>query len=412
MSASANPSCDFAQHLAQQAVGARLRTSPNFALSLNMDGRAYVAQDCEPYAQYWLSDSERLLYSLFATPAGMSSSEALESYFRLKGAAPDLEEIDEVAGDIEAMHRCGVLLEDDDDTSRYTAEIVEAYLQHRPFPPQLTDHIVARGGLHQESRVLDLAGGPGDLALQLARTSSRVALMELSRGFLDAAAARAVRGGLALTTHHDSCNRLLHHDGVYDAITISQALHWMDDIQLCRGVCRTLTAQGDFFVVHSAMTLGDAHPLAYLLGDNSILGARPVNAFTSEVRSLARRLNLIFSALEETPGAQTKIETRAVDISLFHQVRPIDGGFARAFMTATHIESTGLSEQDFWADLDARLASVAPQELDAVIDWAVLHFQRGPADDSFSFPEILPASQIGFARPDMPAPVHLAGGAK
>jgi 2-polyprenyl-3-methyl-5-hydroxy-6-metoxy-1,4-benzoquinol methylase len=388
----------------------RFCASPNFALNLDYDGRAFLAQDCEPYAQYWLDDNERLLFALLMGHGTMQQSQLASLFKQASGRPLSFETARTFNRHFEDMLKLGVIMAEDEDTSRYTNEIAEAYLTERPFPAQLTRHIVDRAGLGEDSRILDLAGGPGDLAVQLAAHSPNVSLMELSRGFLDMARQRADRAGLRLQTLNDSCNRLMQHDGVYDVISIAQALHWMDDVQLCRGVITTLQPGGDFFVVHSALTVDDAHPLSFLLGNQSILGAKSTQSFEDEARAITRRLQLVFSALEQTVGRPAAASTQPVDISLFRQSRPLDMGFARAFMTERHIAATNLSPEAFWLDIEQRLQGVDPAKLTGVIDWAVLHFHRGEAQDMAALPPIHPAQEIDFQRGGVSAgPVHPAG---
>ena len=198
------------------------------------------------------------------------------------------------------MRGAGVLISARDDTSRYTRDIVESYVAHRPFPRELSDLIIRDAPITMESRVLDLAGGPGDLSLALAQVSNQVSLMELSKGFVNAAARRAKQRGVKLTPLHDSCNRLMFHDETYDAVTISQALHWMDDVLVCRGLCRVLRPGGSFFVIYGAFEVGDQHPLSYLLGDKSILGHNVRQPLHARIQPLLRRLTLLFDALDAT----------------------------------------------------------------------------------------------------------------
>ena len=40
----------------------RLRASPNFVLAFSQDGKPYVAQETEPYLQYWLTQRYRILF--------------------------------------------------------------------------------------------------------------------------------------------------------------------------------------------------------------------------------------------------------------------------------------------------------------------------------------------------------------
>lgn len=386
-----------------RAAGGRLKVSPTFALTFGLDGRPYVVQEVEPYAQYWLSDRERELHSLFAGPRGRSVKGAIDDYLRLRPAKDETGMRRRLAGLIGGMRAAGVLVPPDADTSRYDAAMAGAYLTHRPFPTPVADGIIADGAISRGTTVLDLASGPGSLALSLARASDQVSMMELSRGFVAAAGPEAARRGVRLTAIHESCNRLAHHDRTYDVITISQALHWLDDVAVCRGVARLLNAGGSFFVVHAAMNVGEDHPLAYLIGDNSILGQRIGLPFAEEVQALDRRLSLLFEALDSPdvhridPSAPDRrlAPVRAAGVRMWRQARPYGAGFARAFLSPAHVAATGLDPETFWADVEARCAAVAPAARMGVHDWAVLHYRRGGAGAGAPGP----AGEIGWDGP-------------
>lgn len=370
----------------------RLRASPNFVLAFSQDGRPYVAQETEPYLQYWLSQRYRILLSLFSGPKGATGQQAVDAYFRLTEAQPQDAERSRLLKAVADMRQAGVLIGTKDDVSRYDARMAQDYLKHRPFPPQLARFIAQQGGIGRETRVLDLAGGPGSLALQLARVSQQVALMDLSRGFVQAARATAAERGLALDAIHESANRLMYHDAQYDAVTLSQAIHWLDDVLVCRGIARVLAADGSFFVIQSSMDLADAHPLAFVLGRDSILGRKDPQPFPQQVQALARRLSLLFEALD-APDVQRHDPTQhfgdeagappprvvPAQVSFFRQRRPFDLGYARAFLSDEHIRPTGLSPEQFWAEAGARCAAATPQQLEGHFDWAILHFRRGGA---------------------------------
>jgi SAM-dependent methyltransferase len=378
--------------LTSTSAGPLLRASPGFVQALTMDGRPYVMQDVEPYAQFWLGERERLLLALFSRKGGAREDDVTQRYLRLLGgsAAGVAAERRRVAKAVADMLAAGVLMRADDDTSRYSQHIVRDYVAHRPFPQPVADALVRAAGIVPATRVLDLAGGPGDLALALARHSHHVSLMDLSRGFLAAARQRARAQGLVLQTLHDSCNRLPQRDDVFDVVTVSQALHWLDDVAVCRGVCRLLPSGGSFFVIHSAIDVADDHPLAYLLGHDSILGAKAREPFASEVQALQRRLALLFDALDAPDvvrvDAMQRHSTRGpalrrigfAGVQLFDQPRPFDAGYLRGFLTPQHIAVTGQDETQFWAELDRRCqASSAAQAMQGTHHWALLHFQRG-----------------------------------
>jgi len=394
----------------------RLRASPNFTLAHAFDGRPYVAKDTEPYEQYWLSERDRLLLAMFSGRRGATVDEAIAGCLRLVRAPRDATARRRLLRSIEDLRGAGVILSTRDDTSRYTARIVESYVAHRPFPRELAQRIVAAGPVRRDSAVLDLAGGPGDLALALARASANVSMLELSRGFLGAAVRRARAQGLALTPILDSCNRLVHRDERYDVVTISQALHWMDDVMVCRGLCRCLRPDGSFFVVHGGFDVDDAHPLSHLFGERSILGARPAQSFGEQADALLRRLALLFEALD-APDVHRVDPTQhrpadgahaprivAKSATLFRQRRPFDTGFARAFLTPRHVEVTGLAPDVFWKDVEMRCAGVAPRELVGTYHWALLHFRRDGAAGRIAPLERARAVPIGFRAQDAVAP--------
>jgi 2-polyprenyl-3-methyl-5-hydroxy-6-metoxy-1,4-benzoquinol methylase len=396
---------------AADPLAVRLRASPGFVHAFTLDGRPYVAQETEPYAQYWLDERYRRLLSMFSVRRGATIGEAIDGYLRLAGRKPSATERTRALKAIEDMRGAGVLIGTRDDVSRYTARIVEDYLTHRPFPPEIAAFIVERAGIGSDTRVLDLAGGPGDLALQLARRSGAVTLMELSRGFIEAARTRAARQGLALTPLHESANRLVYQDDAYDVVTISQALHWLDDVLVCRGLLRVLQPGGSFMVIHSSMDLDDAHPLAFVLGDRSVLGHKQPGRFTDHVHALDRRLSLLFDALDAPDvhrvdpaqhwdgQAGTARPPRVVPagITYFRQQRPYDIGYARAFLTPAHVAATGQPPEAFWRDLEARCAAASPAQLLGHQDWAVLHYRRGGAPVEAADAPV-PPIPIGFER--------------
>jgi SAM-dependent methyltransferase len=380
-----------------------LRASPAFSLALMPDGRCYVAQETEPYLQYWLSDRERRLWAAFSGRRGARPAAVIQA---LAGGTPAAERgrlLQAIAGMVEA----GVLAAPSDSSSRYDTAMVRPYLEHRPFPPEITAEIVQRGGLGDGSAVLDLAGGPGDLALQLVQRGADVSLMDWSSAFLTAARHRARAQGVALHTVQESCNRLVYDDGSYDALTISQALHWMDDVRVCRGVLRVLRPGGSFFVVHSAFDVPDEHPLADVLGHNSILGAKARRSFATEVQALHDRVKLLFQALD-TVGIERIDPTQATHrlpaiqtawLSMYRQHRPLGLGFLRGLLTARHLTEVGLDPAVFWRSAEARCRAAEPAELVGTHDWALIHFARRPGPPVKVRAAATPVQVIGCSAP-------------
>ena len=364
----------------------RLRATPTFALRYALDGRPFVAKEVEPYSELWLSERERVLLSLFPPRRGETVENAVAAYLRLAGGRDTPRRRAALMQAISQMRAAGVLAGETEDTARYDAAMADKYLKHRPIPEAVSEVIVRQGGIGGSTPVLDLAGGPGNLALALARASDFVTLMELSRGFVEAAAGEARRARLSLQTLHESCNRLASHEGTYDVVTVSQALHWLDDVAVCRGVCRILAAGGTFFVVQSALTLADDHPLSFVLGDRTPLGDKAVTPFAAQMSALQRRLAGLFEALD-APDVQRIDPTQAwgagrapigpVGAAFFRQTRPFGEGFARAFLSPAHVAETGMDAEAFWAEVKSRCATASFEAKLGVQDWAVLSFRRG-----------------------------------
>ncbi len=359
----------------------RLRASPNFALSQSADGRSFVIGEVEPYPQYWLSDRERLLFALFGTEGGMAVADALGAMLRFEPAGTP----EEIAEAIADMREAEVLIAPEAELSRYGREMARDYLDHRPFPPAIADRIAELGNVGPDTHVLDLAAGPGSLALELAKRTPNVTMMELSRGFVEAAQEEAVRRGVQLETIHESCNRLAQVDGNFNVMAISQAIHWLDDVMLVKGVCRNLAEGGSFFVVHGSLTLPPQHPLSYILGDKTPLGDKQLGSFADTVQPLYRRIALLFDALDAPEvDRHDPLHARQLDspitgtgIELYRQQRPIDENFARAFLSDSHIAALGQSRETFWHDLRQRCDAASAEELIGYQDFALLHYQRG-----------------------------------
>lgn len=365
-----------------------------FALAFSIEGAPYVIRECEPYDQYWLSEAERVLHSLFSAKGGRTVEQSLAEYARLteRPLTPSRRKSLEKA--IAGMVQANVLLGPDDDVSRYDRKMAKDYLLYRPFPEEIVSHIVRAAPIVRDTRVLDLAGGPGDLAVQMAKHSDRVTLMELSGGFVRAASAKARNESVHLETLQESCNRLAHNSEPLDVVTVSQALHWLDDVAICRGLCKLLRQNGSFFVVVGGFDVPDAHPLAYLFGRKSILGHAPERSFAESLDALKRRLALLFEALhapdvdriDPLEGSRSQQQTAIVPVEtrLYRQSRPFGPGFARGFLSPRHIESSGVAAKEFWADIDRRCEGKGSAEIAGEFNWGLLHFRRcdSPPDDT------------------------------
>lgn len=372
-----------------------------------MSGRPFIEKDTEPYTQYWLTERDRLLHGLFAAPRGVLVDDAVAAYFRLTRASRTSAERRRLGQAIDQMRAAGVLIATRDDTSRYTTRIVSDYIRHRPFPGAIADLIVEAAPVHAQTRVIDVAGGPGDLALALAAHTPHVTMVELSRAFAQVARRRARLLQRPLVVEHDSANRLAHRDDAVDVITCSQALHWLDDVQVVKGVCRVLRPGGSFFVIQSSIEVPDDHPMAPAVGRHSVLGAKPTATFADDIEPLRRRLTLLFQAIDtpDVQGHHPGLRRAAggsvapivpARVSLFRQARPFDLGYVRGFVTDAHIAPTGQTPDAFWRMLGARAAAAPAEAFMGTHHWAVLQFTRGGTAAAGTPVAALPSIEIPF----------------
>lgn len=142
------------------------------------------------------------------------------------------------------------------DFGRYS----EDYAAHRPglpaaFYERLDSFIALRG-----TRVLDLACGPGTVALELAARGSIAVGVDVAEGQITTARRLAEERGLdesvefrvsrAESTEFDPAS--------FDLVTASQCWHWLDSAEALREVRRVLRPGGILAIIHNAYVAGQS----------------------------------------------------------------------------------------------------------------------------------------------------------
>ena len=122
----------------------------------------------------------------------------------------------------------------------------EYYLKYRlPYPEALRLDLMARINLGQEGRLLDLASGPGRIALALASWFKEVWAIDLEPEMIEVGRDEAARRGIAnVRWSVGRAEDLQAPDGSFDLITIGEAFHRLDQPVVARHCLRWLKPGG------------------------------------------------------------------------------------------------------------------------------------------------------------------------
>jgi SAM-dependent methyltransferase len=129
------------------------------------------------------------------------------------------------------------------------------YLQGRPaYAPALIRRVAQFCGVGAASRVLDLGCGPGSLALAFAPLAGEVVAIDPEPEMLRVGREEAARLGLRIDYRQGSSADLGNDLGVFRAVVIGRAFHWMDRQETLLRLGRIVEAQG------AVVLFGDDHP--------------------------------------------------------------------------------------------------------------------------------------------------------
>jgi SAM-dependent methyltransferase len=110
------------------------------------------------------------------------------------------------------------------------AGTAEYYQRYRlPYPPAMLDDLCARAGVSGQGRLIDLACGPGRVALDLAPRFAEVWAIDLEPDMVAVGHTEAARRGLAnLRWQTGRAEDLAAPSGAFELITIGEAFHRLD----------------------------------------------------------------------------------------------------------------------------------------------------------------------------------------
>jgi SAM-dependent methyltransferase len=126
------------------------------------------------------------------------------------------------------------------------AGTADAYLRHRrPYPPALLDDLVRRAGLSAAPVLLDLASGPGRVALDLAARFEKVVAIDLEPEMIAAGQAEAARRGIGnVAWRVGRAEDATVAPASADLITIGEAFHRLDQAAILAAALRWLRPGG------------------------------------------------------------------------------------------------------------------------------------------------------------------------
>ncbi|WP_404714009.1 bifunctional demethylmenaquinone methyltransferase/2-methoxy-6-polyprenyl-1,4-benzoquinol methylase UbiE [Sphingomonas sp. MMS24-J13] len=119
------------------------------------------------------------------------------------------------------------------------------------------DRFVARIKPREGERILDLAGGTGDIAFRMAKHGAHVTVTDINPAMLDVGRERAVKKGIeGLEWGVENAETLSFSDSQFDAVTIAFGIRNVTHIQQALGEAhRVLKRGGRFFCLEFSTTL-------------------------------------------------------------------------------------------------------------------------------------------------------------
>jgi SAM-dependent methyltransferase len=104
---------------------------------------------------------------------------------------------------------------------------VEFYRFREPYPAAFFENVAARLALNSGTRLLDVACGPGNLAIGFAPFVGSSTAIDPEPGMLRAAKAAAAEANVEITFIETTIEELDCPGGSFDFVTIGRALHWL-----------------------------------------------------------------------------------------------------------------------------------------------------------------------------------------
>ncbi len=149
------------------------------------------------------------------------------------------------------------------------AGTAECYLRYRvPYPEELLRDLSKRVGATGDGRLLDLACGPGRVALAMARWFREAWAVDLEPEMIEVGRREAQRRGMSnLRWNVGRAEDLAAPDASFELVTIGEAFHRLDQAKIIRQSLRWLKPGGGIALLGSRGILNGLEPWQRVVAD-------------------------------------------------------------------------------------------------------------------------------------------------
>jgi len=343
------------------------RLSGDIAFTVDNEGATviYPIGNTRHYSR--LSKAARLFLSCFPTGSAISLEDAFSTYFALCGIwkiKSDRTVVTKLAKRLIDAH---ILIREADDLYIYSDEMIELYPESRAVPCEVCNTILKAAAINNNTRVLDIATGPGSIAIQLATVSNNVTGLDISSTFLDVARKQAREKHLNAKFRLGNANKLLFESGHYDVITMAQAFHWLDPVLVTRGICHLLPENGEYFAIETSSIVPADHPLRHYC-QYGVDNFEQVDKFCmTQADNYAQWFKLL---------AGPTYYPQLTDRWIVEEFRSFDYKFARAYFFTSQLRSILGNEKTAWLRFRQIIDSYQAANHPGTMFWHIMRFKN------------------------------------
>ncbi len=242
------------------------------------------------------------------------------------------------------------------------ASTAHYYARYRPgYPESFFRHLIARFGLDETARVLDLGCGTGQLAIPLAPHVRAVIGMDPEPEMLKEAQAAASRAGVHnvrwIQGSDRDLERLKADLGIFRAVTMGRSFHWMDRDATLRTLITMIEPAGGVVVV------SDNERIWGVEGWWQETVRETITRWLGPVRRAGSGIRTVFERFEDV-FARSPFPNVEVYHKMLHRTVTADG--IVGYLYSTSFCSPAVLGEDraaFEADLRQRLHALSPTGL-------------------------------------------------